>query len=123
MGVVIGVSLLLGLFAGGMIPTFFVPFPWSFILSLFAACFTGIATMSLALAIYNPRGTLLPDGHPTLGDIARSMTPIAIASATVASETRYTHVLNEIRRITAWQMNLPLEEVKPQSEFVRDLGM
>ena len=92
--------------------------------SSFRAEITGaIAATLLALRVFGTSGTLLPDSCPTIGELARVMAPIAVANGVVASETSYEDVLNEIRHIAAEQMQIPLEDVKPESEFVRDLGM
>lgn len=61
-----------------------------------------------------------PTGMETVGDIARAIAPIERSGNRLLDELR---VLEEVRRLTAEQLGLPLERVRPESDFVRDLEM
>lgn len=65
----------------------------------------------------------IPEGLDTVGDLARAAAPIEIP------ESRPGHrllvemrVLEEVRRLTAECLCVPPEEVRAESEFVKDLG-
>lgn len=64
--------------------------------------------------------TEFPDGCSSLGDLAKRITPTRLEENDPQAERR---VLDDIRRITADQLGLKLDSVKPQSRFVDDLGM
>lgn len=69
------------------------------------------------------RGVLarhFPTSMETVGDIARAIAPIERSGNRLLDELR---VLEEVRKLTAEQLGLPLERVRPESDFVRDLEM
>ena len=64
--------------------------------------------------------TEFPDRCATLGDLARRITPTPLPEGDAEAERR---VLDDIRCITAEQLGCRLEDVRPESRFVDDLGM
>ena len=66
----------------------------------------------------------LPAGIATVGDMARliavSEIPAEGAGARLAAHAR---VLEEVRRLIADFLHVPLEKVQPESDLVRDLGI
>lgn len=65
-----------------------------------------------------------PEGIETVADLARTLAAMSLPQnnpdGRIIVEQR---TLEEIRRITAEQLGLPLEDVKPESNFVKDLKM
>jgi acyl carrier protein len=68
-------------------------------------------------------GWRVPPGVETVGDIARLIAPIEFARGS-SDERRLTEqrVLEEIRRLTAEVLGVPLDRVCVESEFAKDLG-
>ncbi len=65
-----------------------------------------------------------PPGLETVGDMARAIAPIEPAGATPGARLiAQQQVLEEVRRITSKQLGVPLEQVRAESEFVRDLRL
>jgi acyl carrier protein len=65
----------------------------------------------------------LPVGIETVGDLARAIVPIEMPRSGPGERLiAQQRVLDEVRRITAEQLGLPLERVLPESDFVKDLG-
>lgn len=66
----------------------------------------------------------LPPDIQTVGDLARNITPIEFSTGNSARDLMAEkRVLEEVRRMTAQQLGLPLDRILPESNFVRDLGM
>lgn len=66
----------------------------------------------------------LPAGVQTIGDLARLLAPEENCQGTLGDRLiAQQRVLDEVRAITAAQLGLPLEHVRPESEFVRDLDL
>lgn len=59
-----------------------------------------------------------PPGIETIGDVASVIAPVAWSGNRLLTELR---VLNEVRKLTAEQLGLPLDKVLPDSNFVKDL--
>jgi len=97
------------------------------------------ATQPVAIALMIPLATLavgiwafrkvgdhlrrrLPAGIETVGDLASEIAPVEVASGTAGQQLLLQQrVLEEVRRLTAEQLGLPLEQVRPDSDFVNDL--
>jgi acyl carrier protein len=63
-----------------------------------------------------------PAGIETVGDLARVLAPVEMPQHGPGERLIVQQrVLEEVRRITALQLGLPLEKVRPESDFVRDL--
>lgn len=59
-----------------------------------------------------------PPGMVTIGDVARAIAPIERSGNRLLDELR---VLEEVRKLTAEQLGLPIEDVRPESTF-EELG-
>lgn len=77
--------------------------------------------VSIRQTIANVRRVRLQPAYATLGDIARAIAPLTAAASAGERLAREGEVLDEVRRITAGCLGLPLERVLPRSDFVRDL--
>lgn len=64
----------------------------------------------------------LPHGQGTFGDIARALVERDRSLYRADGRLSYDAVLQRVREITAEQMGLSLEEVRPDSDFIRDIG-
>lgn len=65
-----------------------------------------------------------PEGIETVADVARAIAPPAVgAAAPGARLIAQQRVLSEVRQIVADSLGLSSEEVRAESELVRDLGM
>lgn len=64
-----------------------------------------------------------PCGCATFGDLVRASLPLEVPSAAAEQLALHHRVMETVRRLTANQLGLPLEEVKPESRLVDDLGM
>lgn len=63
-----------------------------------------------------------PPGIETVGDVARLIAPIEMQQGNPGERlVAQQRVLDEVRRLTAQQLGLPLERVQPTSDFVKDL--
>ncbi len=88
---------------------------------LMAAMCCGI--VALFARVPNTVGLCFPSGMQTVGDLARACTPLSLpAELPTHAQVPREAVLLEVRRITAEQFGLPLEKVRADSDFVRDLG-
>jgi len=91
-----------------------------------AIYFCSLAVAIVGVIVYNTfdrLSTEFPRGLTTIGDLSRMVAPIEIASDdTNARQVAEQHVVDEVRRLTAEKLNLPLEEVRPESDFKR-LGL
>lgn len=86
-----------------------------------SAAFLVIAAVIL---MRNRLCTEFPCRAKTVGDLARHLAPFEVPGDTPEQQQRaYTRVLEEIRRLTAQQMGLQLNEVQPESRFFEDLKM
>lgn len=75
------------------------------------------------VALYRRAATQLPDSLQTVGDMARRLTAISMPHDGGGQRLLWQlHVVDEVRRLTAEFLGLPLEKVKPESRFVEDLG-
>ncbi len=71
----------------------------------------------------NVVGTRLPPEIQTVGDLARVCVPLSSGEEVSARRrAERDQVVQDIRRITAKFLGLPLEKVRADSDFVRDLG-
>lgn len=69
-------------------------------------------------------GQRLPSGVETVGDLVRMIAPIGdTASGPGVSLLVQRRVLDEVRRITAAQLGLTVDRVRPETDFVRDLRL
>lgn len=86
-----------------------------------ACLFVAIAMVAL-LRASNEIVWRLPPGIGTVGDVVRLIAPIQIAHGSPGEQLlAQQHVLTEVRRITSSQLGLPLENIQPESDFVKDL--
>lgn len=75
------------------------------------------------LALYRRAATQLPDSLQTVGDLARRVTAISMPHTGGGQRLLWQlRVVDEVRRLTAEFLGLPLEKVKPESRFAEDLG-
>ncbi len=89
----------------------------TFAMFTFLAGAVSIAVVSDRLAVH------FAPGLETIADLARCLAPIANPKDNFAARAAVEQqVLGEVRRLTAEQLNLPLDRVSPESSF-RDLGM
>lgn len=67
------------------------------------------------------QSTELPSGVVTVADLVRLAAPIAVGQGgeRLIGEIQ---ILEEVRRIVADTLGMPLDRVKPDSNFARDLG-
>jgi acyl carrier protein len=83
-----------------------------------------LAAAVLACFLYVQRllATHFPPGHHALGDVVRSAAPGAIR---IEGEhlLRSLHVVQTVRETIARQTGIPLEQIQPQSELLRDLKL
>ncbi|HEY3243011.1 MAG TPA: hypothetical protein VGM03_06625 [Phycisphaerae bacterium] len=64
-----------------------------------------------------------PTGLETVGDLARMVSPMELPRSSAGKQPAMQQfVLEEIRRLTAEQLGIPLERIQPGSDFVKDLG-
>lgn len=83
-----------------------------------------VSILPLFVALQNRFAFNFPVGIETAGDVARTMAPIEVPMENSGSRlVAQQKVLDEVRRITAEQLGLPLEKVLPESNFVKDLGI
>lgn len=92
-----------------------------------AAVLVAAAAVGIGVGIHqmfaNARCVRLQPAYATVADMARAIAPVAQAASAGERRAREGEVLDEVRRITARCLGLPLERVLPRSDFVRDLGM
>lgn len=68
--------------------------------------------------------THFPPRFASIGDIARATAPIPQPGSSPGERLiAQQRILDEVRRITAERLAIPLDRVKPDSDLVRDLGM
>jgi hypothetical protein len=65
----------------------------------------------------------VPDDLVTVGDLARTSVAMEAEPGTGAYLIRQARILQEVREMVASQLGLPIEEVRPESRFVEDLGV
>ncbi|QQS08929.1 MAG: hypothetical protein IPK69_13275 [Phycisphaerales bacterium] len=79
-----------------------------------------------ALCIANARlSTHLPLGIETLDDLARAVAPVYTHNGCTSAGERLlaqVRILEETRALVAKELALPLERVRPESDFIMDLG-
>ena len=93
-------------------------------LAVVCCLFACIPLTGTVLLVAGLLSTSLPRGIDTLGDLARVVAPVEVTFDKLNKrEAVQARVTQEVRRLTADFMGLPLESVQPESEFVRDLGM
>lgn len=87
----------------------------------------GLALLATARGFLHPLRTRVPVGLGRLGDLARHWGGCRL---TLSGELgpggrliQQQRVLDEVRAITSEQLGVPLERVKAESDFVRDLGL
>jgi len=99
---------------------------WVRLGSTIASGFSTVALFSGVTAIVHIRKRLachFPDGIETVADLSHRLTPLALPANEHRSRPAVERqVLEDVRKLTAEQLNLPLERVKPESSF-RDLGL
>ena len=69
-----------------------------------------------------PRLRVRHRGAKTIADLVRVMTPQPLPSDFSARLLAENQVLDEVRRITSEQLGIPFDRVRPDSDFVKDLG-
>lgn len=80
------------------------------------------AGVAIFRVVYGQLATHFPAGLATVGDVARCIAPIGASSGSPGERLlAQQRVLDEVRRLTAEQLGLPLERVQPNSDFVKDL--
>lgn len=90
--------------------------PFGSLIALFVGMMTAVWVESLL-------ATQFPSGLVTIGDLSHMLAPIEIArDDSDARKIVEQRVVDEVRRLTAEQFNLPLNKVRPESRF-RDLGL
>ncbi len=88
-----------------------------------------VAAAAVAIGVFicqtiaNGRRVRLQPAYATVGDIARSIAPMASSAWAGERIAREAEVLEEVRRITARCVGMPVDRVQARSQFVRDLGM
>jgi acyl carrier protein len=79
----------------------------------------GVAIFSV---VSRKLATHFPVGLATVGDVARFIAPIGASSGSPGERLlTQQRVMEEVRRLTAEKLRLPLERVQPTSDFVKDL--
>ncbi|MGD9791433.1 MAG: phosphopantetheine-binding protein [Phycisphaerales bacterium] len=79
----------------------------------------GLSIASTRLAMH------LPLGIETIGDLARAVAPLDTRGMNVSAGSRLLsqiRVLEETRTLVARNLALSLERVRPESDFIKDLG-
>lgn len=67
--------------------------------------------------------SVMPEGIITVGDLAKRIAFFELPPGTSGrSLIAQVNVLQTIREITSQQLGLPIDKVRPESDFVRDLG-
>jgi acyl carrier protein len=85
---------------------------------------TSITVLTLLCRASDVIGWRLPEGMETVGDVVRAIAPIQIAGGSPGERLlAQQRVLEEVRRLTAEQLGMPLEKVTPLSTFAGDLGV
>lgn len=94
------------------------------LIAVSAAVLWGAAlVLMMALADRTARREL-PAGIATVGDVARLIAVFEIpAEGTAARLAADARVLEEVRRLIAEFLHMPLEKVQPESDLVHDLGI
>lgn len=94
------------------------------VIAMGAAVLWGTAVVFMMTVVNRMAQRELPAGIATVGDMARliavSEIPAEGAGARLAAHAR---VLEEVRRLIADFLQVPLERVQPESDLVRDLGI
>jgi hypothetical protein len=67
--------------------------------------------------------TSVPDDLVTVGDLARTSVAMEAEPGTGAHLIHQARILQEVREMVASQLGLPIEEVRPESRFIEDLGL
>lgn len=83
------------------------------------------AVLAMSILIHLPAaiGWRSPREVETVGDLVRIVAPLDWPRGGAGARLLMQHrVLEEVREITSRELGVPLEKVKPESEFVKDLG-
>lgn len=76
---------------------------------------------SIVLHMYFAR--TIPAEFATVGDLVRYMSPMEMPPGFETEQFTQEFVLEEVRKLIAQSSGMPLEQVKPTSDLIRDLGM
>lgn len=89
------------------------------------AGFAALLVLGIAwLVIFHSFRSRFPDGIETVADLTRTLAPIELPRDSESNRQRiHERVLAEIRRLTAEQLDLPIERVQPDSRFKEDLHL
>jgi acyl carrier protein len=86
-----------------------------------AALFIGVFAFVAVTGAFRRQ---FPMGLETVGDLATFLTPVEMPGGGVGERLIVQQrVLEEVRRITAQQLGLPLDKVQASSDFVKDLDV
>jgi acyl carrier protein len=87
------------------------------------AVVAAVLVMSIVIRLPEAIGWRLPQEVETVGDLVRIIAPLDWPRGGAGARLLMQHrVLEEVREITSRELGVPLEKVKPESEFVKDLG-
>lgn len=96
--------------------------PWWGVWAVVAFVMPWLSTLALVHSL-DRWATEIPEGYVTLGDLVRRSAAEPLPADSGARLLAEQEILEEVRGLTAAQMNLPLEKVRPESRFAIDLGM
>lgn len=89
----------------------------------FVAFVAAVLAMSTVIRLSDVIGWRLPSEVETVGDLVRIIARLDWPRGGPGARLLMQHrVLEEVREITSRELGVPLEKVKPESEFVKDLG-
>lgn len=94
--------------------------PWIGSILTLAVAIAAIAAFQAANKAF---ATSVPDDLVTVGDLARTSVAMEAEPGTGAHLIHQARILQEVREMVASQLGLPMEEVRPESRFVEDLGV
>lgn len=94
---------------------------------LLAAAAVGVAAPIVGGACVWLHGTIprkLPEGIDTVADLVHAVAPMTVEGALTSARLAQEYdVVDEVRRLTAEELAVPLEQVRPHSDLYADLGM
>ena len=94
------------------------------IIAALGALLLGSAALYGLYRITEPLQRVIPAEAATIRDLVRMCAPVCKPSADTNSvRPKDDYLMLEVRRIIAGVTSLPLEEVNPESDLFKDLGM